>query len=405
MSFLVLFDLDDTLLDGVGEHFLPAYLNALSEEINSAPRELVFQELTEAVQLMEGKLFPQNTLKTVFDNSFYSGIGIPYEELCDKLEQFYVEKYTRLKKYTRPVASASSVISELFHMGCDVAIATNPLFPRTATLQRLEWAGLSAEKYPFKLISSYENFHFAKPQPAYYAEIMAQLGWQYSNVVMVGDHWERDIYPTAQLGIPSFWVQPETGNYPSHLTVKPHPASMTGSLDAVVMWVKTLMNELEPLEIKSCASKLAVLSSTPASLDAICSILSQEDTQFRPEENSWSIVEIICHLRDADREINIPRFKSILEVENLFITGIDTDSWVRERSYQMEECQTAVQDFLTYRSQLLALIHSLPEDLWDKVIRHSIFGPTKPGELMEFIAIHDQIHIKQVFENLSLMKK
>ena len=55
-------------------------------------------------------------------------------------------------------------------------VATNPIFPRKAILHRLSWAGLAPEQVPFALITDYERFHFAKPNPAFFAEILAQLG-------------------------------------------------------------------------------------------------------------------------------------------------------------------------------------------------------------------------------------
>ena len=82
-----------------------------------------------------------------------------------------------------------------------------PLFPKTATLQRLSWAGFLLQEYPFELVSTYEDFHFAKPQPAYFMEVMARIGWPEDGiVVVVGDNLERDILPAIKLGLPAFWV-------------------------------------------------------------------------------------------------------------------------------------------------------------------------------------------------------
>ena len=77
-------------------------------------------------------------------------------------------------------------------------IATNPLFPRTAIYQRLEWAGLPPDKYPFSLIPSYETFHFAKPNPTYFAEFLTISGWPDGPMIMVGNDLEHDILGSSE---------------------------------------------------------------------------------------------------------------------------------------------------------------------------------------------------------------
>ena len=52
--------------------------------------------------------------------------------------------------------------------------ATNPLFPKVATMNRLRWAGFDPED--FALFTTYEHYHYCKPNPAYYTEVLASLG-------------------------------------------------------------------------------------------------------------------------------------------------------------------------------------------------------------------------------------
>ena len=91
-----------------------------------------------------------------------------------------------------------------------LAIATNPLFPLTAIEQRLDWAGLSPEEYPFSIVPSYENAHFAKPNPAFLAELLARLGWPEGPVVMVGDDPDNDVRCGLELGLARFLVEGST---------------------------------------------------------------------------------------------------------------------------------------------------------------------------------------------------
>ena len=58
-------------------------------------------------------------------------------------------------------------------------------------------------------------------------------------------------------------------------------------------------------------------------------VLSGVQWNQRPIKNEWSITEIICHLRDVDREVNIQRIQTVLDGSNPFIPGAVTDPWVK----------------------------------------------------------------------------
>ena len=87
-----------------------------------------------------------------------------------------------------------------------MAIATNPLFPRTAIEQRLEWAGVPVERWAYELVTCYENCHATKSHPAYYRRILDQLGRLPAECLMVGDNWSWDVVQPAELGIPAYWI-------------------------------------------------------------------------------------------------------------------------------------------------------------------------------------------------------
>ena len=86
---------------------------------------------------------------------------------------------------------------------CD---ATNPLFPRTAIEQRLDWAGVPVTEFDYALVTTYENMHATKDHPAYYHEMLAHLGRQPGECLMVGDNWEWDVATPASVGVRAYWI-------------------------------------------------------------------------------------------------------------------------------------------------------------------------------------------------------
>jgi hypothetical protein len=297
---------------------------------------------------------------------------------------------------------AIELVQNAFDRGYKVAVATNPVFPRTAINHRLSWGNLSPETFDFDMITSYEDFHFAKPNPAYYAEILAQMGWLELPVIMIGNDKHADIDPARELGMATFWVGQEIGSLKNPF--KNGPPSGVGELVEILDWIdKQSIDDFQP-QFESKNAITAILKSTPAALGTITRGMTKETWSTRANPDEWSPTEIICHLRDVDQEIYIPRIKTILSSENSFIEAIDADKWAEERKYHEQDGEAALQEFIKHRMQLLEILESTEIREWNKEARHTIFGPTTLRELYRISARHDRLHIQQLSHTLYLLK-
>ena len=202
----VLLDLDDTLLGNDMERFLPLYFAALGERMACFidPEDLVRKVLASSRVMMQNQ-DADITNQQAFDADFFKGLGHPESEVRPVLEAFYEDDFSALKRYTQPRPEARPLVQSLFDQGYDVVIATNPLFPRRAIEHRLDWAGVS--DFDFKLITTYENFHFSKPNPRYYQEILDKIGCRPQDAVMVGDDLQNDIAPALHVGLQAYWIR------------------------------------------------------------------------------------------------------------------------------------------------------------------------------------------------------
>jgi hypothetical protein len=108
------------------------------------------------------------------------------------------------------------------------------------------------------------------------------------------------------------------------------------------------------------------------------------------------LTEILCHLRDVDEQVNLPRLQRVLQELNPFISGKDTDPWAEERQYIRQDGAQALHQFIQTRLKLLDLVESLTPEDWQRPARHAIFGRTDLAELVNFITGHDRLHIQQV---------
>lgn len=400
MSLTLLVDLDDTLLVNSMRTFMPAYRQSLSRQL--APfvdPEPMLAALNRGTMKMILNTRPDCTLQEVFNASFFPDLKISPDVVRPAIQQFYNEVFPSLQPVTHPLPGAVAFIEEAFARGYRVAIATNPLFPRQAILHRLAWAGLPVDKYPFDLIPSYETFHFAKPSPAYYTELLARMGWQDGPVVMVGNDPTNDIAGSRQAGLAAFWVTQPGSRPPGDAA-----PNAQGTLVDVFPWIDSQAPEsLEPI-ISTPSAMLAVLRSTPAALEILIRDLPHEKWGVRPEPGEWALNEVLCHLRDVEGEVNLPRVKKVLQETNPFLPGMDTDPWAEERAYIAQSCPQALFRFLSARMELLDLLESASPQDWQRTARHAIFGPTSLMEIISIIAGHDRIHIHQVDKILTALK-
>jgi hypothetical protein len=161
-------------------------------------------------------------------------------------------------------------------------------------------------------------------------------------------------------------------------------------------WLEATPAETLAPDYQRISALLAILRSTPAALDGLCRDLPTAQWQFRPASEEWSLVEIACHLRDVEGEVNLPRVRKLLETGNPFLAGQDTDRWAEERDYINQDGRLALGHFARRRMELVALLENLTVDDWQRGARHAIFGPTRLIELVEIMTAHDRLHVRQV---------
>lgn len=203
----LLIDLDDTLLENNMDTFVPGYYNLLSSTLAEfCPPDRLLPALMAGTKAMLLNTDPSKTLEESFDEVFYQRIGIAKPDIAPKILNFYQNQFNTLRNLTKPIPEAKILVEKATEKGYQIVIATNPLFPRIAIEQRLTWAGLPVEKYPFKLVTSYEYFHFCKPNPKYYLEILSVLSVDAADSLMIGNDLEADIKPAVQAGLQVFHI-------------------------------------------------------------------------------------------------------------------------------------------------------------------------------------------------------
>jgi len=198
----VLFDLDGTLLPMDQEIFIKAYLGGLCKKLAPLgydPKALsaAIWKGTEAMVKNDGS----RSNETVFWETFCGIFGEKAREDLPVFEDFYQNEFQQVAQACGYNPAARQLIDGLKARGLRLVLATNPIFPAIATYSRVRWAGLTPED--FCHITTYENSRFCKPNPAYYRDILENLGLDPAECVMVGND-EGEDGAAAALGLPVF---------------------------------------------------------------------------------------------------------------------------------------------------------------------------------------------------------
>lgn len=214
----VLLDLDDTLLINDMETFSPHYYRALMNKMRSVcPPGAFVEALNNGVRAMVHNDGRQGTNAEVFGREFYRRLGRDPQEIEPILLEFYANEFEELAQHTEPDPVARRLVQLLQERGYQIAIATQPLFPRIAIEARLRWAGVGVDEFRYDMITSYENMRACKPHTAYFEAVLQQLGRRAPEALMVGDSLEADM-PARRMGLYTFWV--DRGRLPDDTQVE-----------------------------------------------------------------------------------------------------------------------------------------------------------------------------------------
>ena len=173
------------------------------------------------------------------------------------------------------------------------------------------------------------------------------------------------------------------------------------------------------METQEIRQHLATLEATPARLEAALKGVSKKRSLWSPAPGKWSILEIVCHLRDMEREAYLDRYRRILETPadgagtGPSLPDIDGDVISLERDYRNARLSEVLREWSAVRKETLRFLRGVNADQWRLVGVHETAGRlTMTDLLLRQVAGNDEAHLSQIdaikmryelFERLSSM--
>lgn len=124
--------------------------------------------------------------------------------------------------------------------------------------------------------------------------------------------------------------------------------------------------------------------------------ISDDQARWKPEPERWSILEVLGHLYDEEREDFRVHLDLILQRPEGAWSPIRPMEWVNERRYNERELAPALQAFLTERRASLAWLETLKDPDWEASIIAPWNAPIRAGDMLASWVVHDQWHIEQL---------
>jgi uncharacterized damage-inducible protein DinB len=140
---------------------------------------------------------------------------------------------------------------------------------------------------------------------------------------------------------------------------------------------------------------LRVQQATAKKLGALTRGLNKKQLTRRPAPGKWSIAEILAHLADAEIVLAW-RMRLILGNNGTPIQAFDQDVWAETFNYGKRDPRTSLETFRVLRESNLALLKSIPTQLWDNYGMHSERGKESIVHVVRMIAGHDLNHLQQI---------
>jgi hypothetical protein len=139
------------------------------------------------------------------------------------------------------------------------------------------------------------------------------------------------------------------------------------------------------------------LARGPEIFRALLSGVTQPEAQFKPNAESWSILEVVCHLYDEEREDFRQRLDIMLHRPETELPPIDPDGWVTARKYIERDLAESLNNFLAERQKSLEWLKGLKAPNWEAEYETK-FRRMKAGDMFASWVAHDNLHMRQLVE-------
>ena len=132
---------------------------------------------------------------------------------------------------------------------------------------------------------------------------------------------------------------------------------------------------------------------------ALVAGLSAEQASWKPDLDTWSVLEVLGHMLDEERLDFRFRLDYVLNRPGEQFPPNDPGRWPVEHGYLDRDPFDTLEDFLVERRKSIEWLQSLGEQDWETAYA-AHWGSIKAGDFLVSWPAHDLLHIRQIVEVL-----
>ena len=125
--------------------------------------------------------------------------------------------------------------------------------------------------------------------------------------------------------------------------------------------------------------------------------LSLEQARWKPEEKSWSVLEVMSHLVDEEVLDFRRHLDHLLHTPQDPWPRLDPQGWVTAKRYNERQLDATLAAFAAERETSLKWLASLQAPNWDSAAV-TPWGSLSAGEMLASWLAHDLLHLRQLIE-------
>ncbi len=134
------------------------------------------------------------------------------------------------------------------------------------------------------------------------------------------------------------------------------------------------------------------LQKAPETIRQLVLGLPDKSLTWKPSDTEFSILEHICHLRDIEKEGYQVRLHKLLTEQQPFLPDIDGDRLAKQRRYNSENCDDALDAFARTRTGNIETIRAMPKNALKRTGVFQNVGTITLERLLVMMREHDEEH-------------
>lgn len=146
------------------------------------------------------------------------------------------------------------------------------------------------------------------------------------------------------------------------------------------------------------AAAIASLADQAELIPALAAGVAPADARWRPAPDQWSLLEVLCHLLDEEREDFRQRLDLTLHHPAAEWPPIDPEGWVTARAYQQRDPAATLAAWRDERRRSLEWLRGLGAPDLSVARRHPAGFELRAGDLLAAWVAHDLLHARQIVE-------